>query len=266
MEYARGEIIAFLDDDAYPEPCWLKNALVNFDDPEVAAVGGPAVTPDNDSLAQKASGAIYSTVLVSGQYVYRYIPREKLFVEDFPSCNFLVRKAVMLELGGFKTDFWPGEDTKLCLDITKRLSKKIIYDPKVKVYHHRRAVFSGHLKQIASYAYHRGYFVKRYPETSLKPAYFVPSLFLFLLALGGILAAVFPVFQLLYFSCLSLYLFIILVFSLLSGKKVSFGLKGIGLAVLIIDIFIGIILTHLFYGLYFIKGILAHRLREESLI
>jgi glycosyltransferase involved in cell wall biosynthesis len=48
LKHAKGQILAFLDDDAYPVKEWLKAALVNFSDPEVAAVGGPAVTPLND--------------------------------------------------------------------------------------------------------------------------------------------------------------------------------------------------------------------------
>jgi cellulose synthase/poly-beta-1,6-N-acetylglucosamine synthase-like glycosyltransferase len=33
INYAKGEILAFIDDDAYPEKDWLKNAIKNFVDP-----------------------------------------------------------------------------------------------------------------------------------------------------------------------------------------------------------------------------------------
>jgi len=252
LDYAKGEILAFIDDDAYPEKDWLRNALKNFRDPDVAAVGGPAVTPDEDSLKQKASGLVYASVLVSGKYAYRYLPKDRLEVDDYPSCNFLVRKSVMQQLGGFKTDFWPGEDTKLCLKITKELGKKIIYDPEVLVYHHRRPVFLAHLRQIANYALHRGYFVKKYPQTSLKIAYFLPSLLLIGIFSGGVLALSLVSLRAMYFLGLSLYLFLVLTFSF-SGK-----LRLIPL------VFSGIILTHLTYGFYFIKGLLSMRLREEK--
>ncbi len=65
---ATGEIIAFLDDDAYPVTDWLTNAVRNFSRPEVAAVGGPAVTPGSDNLRQQASGDIYASLLVGGTY------------------------------------------------------------------------------------------------------------------------------------------------------------------------------------------------------
>ncbi len=252
LKYGQGEILAFMDDDAYPHKDWLKNAVKNFADPEVAAVGGPAVTPDSDNPRQKASGLVYSSFLVSGNYSYRYMPGNRQEVEDYPSCNFLVRKEVLRELGGFNTDFWPGEDTKLCLDITSKLGKKIIYDPGVLVYHHRRPLFMAHLKQVASYALHRGYFAKRYPKTSLKIAYFIPSIFLLIVILGAFLSLFSDSLRVIYFSGLSLYLLAVIVSSIV---------RRLNLAHLV---FCGIILTHLTYGFYFLKGITAIKLKEEE--
>jgi len=252
LSYAKGEILAFLDDDAYPKKDWLKNAINNFADPQVAAVGGPAVTPENDDIKQKASGLVYSSPLVSGKYVYRYLPKRRIEVDDYPSCNFLIRKSIMQTLGGFNTNFWPGEDTKLCLDITKRLGKKIVYDPSVLVYHHRRPLFMPHTKQVANYALHRGYFVKRYPRTSLRLPYFLPTLFLFSLITGAILSVFLIPIRITYFLSLFLYFSLILIFSI--SKELRF----------IPYVFSGIILTHITYGLYFLKGLLTKTLSEEK--
>lgn len=252
LEHAKGEILAFLDDDTYPPKGWLREALKNFSDHEVAAVGGPAITPAQDNLRQRASGCVYSSPAASGSYVYRYLPARKRYVDDYPSCNFLVRKSVMDKLGGFKTAFWPGEDTKLCLDITKRLKRKIVYDPQVVVYHHRRALFVPHLRQIISYALHRGYFVKRYPETSAKITYFLPSILVLWLYIAGTASLFFPVLRAAYLIILFLYLLTILVFSIIPRKPRMAHL-----------IFFGIIMTHFAYGIFFIKGLLSKRLSEE---
>lgn len=251
LKYAKGEILAFLDDDAYPRPDWLKNAVRHFQDDSVAAVGGPAITPNNDSLRQKASGLIYSNFLVSGQFIYRYLPKHRIEVDDYPSCNLLVRKSVMLELGGFDTGFWPGEDTKLCLDIVKKLKKKIIYEPQALVWHHRRPVFKPHLKQIANYALHRGYFVKHYPETSLKLSYFIPSIFLLFLVLGPVLAHFFHFLEIGYIFTVSLYLILAFIFSVSNNLY------------LLVLVFFGIILTHLTYGFFFIKGLISKKLPDS---
>jgi len=261
MDCAQGEILAFIDDDAYPQKDWLKNAIKNFIDSDVAAVGGPAITPQEDNIRQKTSGLVYASFLVSGRFVYRYLPRNKQEVDDYPSCNFLVRKSILQELGGFKTNFWPGEDTKLCLDITKKLNKKIIYDPQVLAYHHRRPLILAHLKQVASYALHRGYFVKRYPQTSLRISYFVPSIFLLFLITGGVFGLFFSSLRTAYFSSLSLYLLLVFTFSIVGTHPQEWGLS---LKIFLIPLVSsGIILTHLTYGFHFLKGLLSFRLREE---
>jgi len=253
LNYAKGDILAFIDDDAYPVKDWLTNAVKNFEDPEVAAVGGPAVTPASDNIRQKASGRVYASILVSGSFSYRYLPKRRMEIDDYPSCNFFVRKSVMLQLGGFNTNFWPGEDTKLCLDITKKLGKKIVYDPEVMVYHHRRPLFIHHLGQIASYALHRGYFVKRYPETSLKPAYFVPTLFLFGIIIGAAFSLLSTPARIVYSLGLTVYLSLVLISSF-SKQILS-----------VPYVFCGTILTHFTYGFYFLKGLISSRLREEDL-
>ncbi len=244
--------MAFIDDDAFPQRDWLEKAMKNFGDISIAAVGGPAVTADNDSFTQKASGLVYSSLLVSGGYVYRYLPGKKKDVDDYPSCNFLIRKSIMQALGGFNTDFWPGEDTKLCLEITKKLGKRIVYDPEAKVFHHRRPLFIPHLKQIASYALHRGYFVKRYPQTSFRLPYFIPTLFLLGIIIGAVLSVFIMPIRMIYFSALILYVLLVLIFSV--SKELRF----------IPYVFCGIMLTHITYGFYFVKGLFAKKLSEDK--
>ena len=244
-KYAKGDILAFIDDDAYPERNWLKNAVSNFKNPEIAAVGGPAVTPPEDGLREKASGKVYESVLLSGNYRYRYVKSFKRFVEDYPSCNLILRASEFRKLGGFNTKFWPGEDTKLCWGIIHKLNKKILYDPQVLVYHHRRKLFLPHLRQIANYALHRGYFVKKYPETSLKFSYFVPSIFISFLLLGLILS---------FFSTMIMHLFILFILIYI-GIVLFFSLnKNIRLTLYVLA---GTILSHLTYGIFFVKGLLA---------
>ena len=187
---ARGEIVAFIDDDAYPDVRWLEYAVKYFGERGIGAVGGPGVTPPGDSYLSRIGGRVYDNPLVSGNYRYRYrAGGVRKDVEDYPSCNLLVRKSVLDAIGGYRTDFWPGEDTLLCKDILDNW-KRIVYDPWVVVYHHRRPVFLPHLRQLGRYAFHRGYFCKRYPSNSLRLSYFVPSMFVAYLAVWAIAAAI----------------------------------------------------------------------------
>jgi GT2 family glycosyltransferase len=252
LKYAKGEIFAFLDDDAYPRRDWLTHIVHNFSDSDVAAVGGPAVTPDNDSTAQKASGLVFESLMGGGTNRYRYVPvSERFNVDDYPTVNFCIRRDVFKELGGFDTVYWPGEDTKLCLDIVYELGKKIVYEPKAVVYHHRRRLFKEHLKQISNYALHRGFFVKKFPKTSLRLGYFIPSIFLLYLIL-------FPVWVM-YYPVVLVPLVLYTVLLCLTMIHIIYNHKNIGLSVLTA---MGIFLTHVFYGYYFLNGITARRLEK----
>lgn len=250
LEHARGEILAFLDDDAYPVTDWLKSAVRNFSRPEVAAVGGPAVTPPSDDLRRQASGDIYSSWMVGGSYNYRYIQGMYREVEDYPTCNLLVRTEVFRRVGGFDTQYWPGEDTFFCLKIVRDLGLKIVYEPDAIVYHHRREVYSGHLHQIKSYALHRGFFVKKFPETSRKPAYFMPSALALGLAFGWMAGFIWKPLWYAYAVTVLFYLA-----ASLFSACFSFNPKRIWF------VFTGIILSHLSYGIWFLRGLFSGEIR-----
>ena len=258
---AKGEILAFLDDDAYPKANWLGEAAKIFaESSNIACVCGPAVTPEKDSLKQKASGLVYSSIFISGNHKFRYLAQSRREVSDFPSCNFLIRKDVFDEVGGFDKPFWPGEDTFLCLKVLNT-GKKMIYDPKVLVFHHRRTLFGKHLNQIKNYALHRGYFVKKYSKTSLCPEYFVPSIFVLGLFFGFILSWPFLLIRYAYSIFITTYLILIFPNSLWLALKSKDKPRA---RILLFPLtFLGIISTHLTYGFYFMKGLLAKKMPEE---
>ena len=243
---AGSELLAFIDDDAYPDKLWLSKAIKHFQDTDVAAVGGPGITPATDSLRQKASGLVFSSRIGSGSNSFRNTPGRQMEIDDCPSCNFIIRKSVFQQVGGFDTHFWPGEDTKLCLEVTKKLRKRIIYDPEVLVYHHRRKLFKAHLKQVWNYALHRGYFAKKLPQTSRRLLYFLPSIFLLGIIFGIIASFLNPVLKLVFLSALAFYLLLALI--------ASFESKSVKMAPVV---FLGIVATHLTYGAGFLKGLLA---------
>ena len=251
IKYASGEILAFLDDDAFPRRDWLNKAVRHFEEVSVAAVGGPAITPETDTTMQKASGAVFASRLGGGNLTYRYIPEKLKEVDDYPSVNLFVRKDVFESVGGFDTEFWPGEDTKLCLDITKKLGMKIIYDPEVVVWHHRRALFLPHMKQVLNYAIHRGYFAKYFPQTSLRLSYFIPSIFVLGLILGPLIAYYLPGVWYLYGGVLIFYGCAVT----LEGLKT----KEVELGVLTM---MGIFVTHVVYGAGFVVGLLSRNLKR----
>ena len=266
VKKAKGEIIAFLDDDSYPDKNWLKKALELFSkDQKIAAVCGPTLTPPHNNLRQKASGYVWSTWLGSGGAgTYRCTIDSRREVDDYPSVNLLVRRKDFLAVGGFDSHFWPGEDTKFCHDLIYKLGKKIIYDPSVLVYHHRRAVFKPHLQQISRYAIHRGHFARILPKTSLRLGYLMPSFFVLWLFGGPILIFLLEIFQLCVVSIPLFLLYLVsmgfyLIFLLVTAAQVYFKERNFKLALLVIP---SIFMTHIVYGILFIKGFFSPKLKR----
>ena len=251
---AKGEILAFIDDDAYPSTNWLASMVPHFSKCNIAGVGGPGVTPPGVTWQEEASGWASASPIGAGMYRYRFLPDKKQFVDDYPSMNLAVRKTDFDKVGGYDSNFWPGEDTKLCLDLTHKLGKKIVYDPKVKVFHHRRRILVPHLHQNGNFGIHRGFFARILPETSFKPIYFLPSLML--LGLTFILFInIFPSQNIV----------------VITAWKTGLALSGLYLLVLFInalwilkrsDPFQAILsipvifITHLWYGARFLQGFL----------
>jgi len=256
---AKGEILAFLDDDAYPEPDWLVRMIHCFhEDSKVAAVGGPAITPKHDGVLQKVSGAVFESLVGGGKARNRYLCiGDHCLTEDWPTVNLLVRADVFKQVGGFDNSYWPGEDTKLCLDIINA-GYIIKYDPEGVVYHHRRSDLIKHFKQIGNYALHRGHFAKIYPKTSLKLFYFVPTLFdcyivILLISLlnygfNGITDIV-----ILIFVPLILYLVLLIVDAIIISIRYRNPIVGL----LTIPM---VFLTHVWYGVRFVQGLATKKL------
>ena len=254
---ATGEIVAFIDDDAYPDAHWLEYAVKYFGDETIGAVGGPGVTPPNDPYLAQIGGRVYDNPLVSGTYRYRYraggVRRD---VDDYPSCNLFVRTSLLRKIGGYRTDFWPGEDTLLCKDIIDA-GARIVYDPWVIVYHHRRALLGAHLRQLGRYAFHRGYFVKRYPSNSRHLAYFVPSAFVLYLFVWAILV-ILPQPNVISVEAYCLWMAAVslpmLAYVLLVALT-SFSFNPVTWLATVA----GVVATHVTYGVRFVGGLLAQR-------
>lgn len=250
LPYARGEVCVFIDDDAYPRRDWIRKAVRHFQHPLIVAVGGPGVTPPLDNFWQKVGGAILESKYCSGQLLYRYHPTPNwLSVDDYPAYNLFIRTDILKRVGGFNSTFYYGEDTRVCIELIKH--GKILYDPEVVAFHHRRVFPKHHLIQIWRTGVHRGFFVKAFPQTSKRWIYFLPLL----ATIGLLLLAILAIYNANVFLIPLLLLFS-LVWSIASysilqrGKDFNTSFFG----------GFGVILTHIAYALGFIKGLSLRRL------
>jgi len=245
---AKGDYLVFFDDDSFPTKNYFKNAQKLIQKHrDFAGFSGPCLTPTQDNIYKQASGLVWSSWLGSGGAgIYRNSKQSARFVDDYPSVNLIIKKTDFFKAGQFNQDYWPGEDTVLCLNLTKKLNLKIYYHPSLTVYHHRRSVLIHHLQQITRYAIQRGFFAKKFPQTSFRIGYLLPSFFIFYLILLIINYLTFN-YYLLYIP-LYLYLSILLITFLgffLKTKKIYLSL----IAALTIPA------THIYYGILFLYGL-----------
>lgn len=96
-QHARGDVIVYLDDDAWPKPGWLDALLQAFANPRVAAVGGRVLRGDGSlqygAMAVTRSGRPF--VLADGAEPPPGTAR------TLPGGNLAVRRDVLFALGGF---------------------------------------------------------------------------------------------------------------------------------------------------------------------
>lgn len=254
---ARGDILAFLDDDAYPEVNWIAQALAHFQNKRVAAVGGPAITPNHDSLQAKASGAVLGSVLGTGFARMRYRSTGTVRpIDDWPTVNLFVRKDVFERIGGFDTAFWPGEDTKLCLSMIEK-GYVILYDPNLICYHHRAKTIVGHIRQIARYGLHRGHFARIFPQTSRRISYAMPSV----AGVGLLLLLTTAWFVPNSRTLTAILLSSILMLSVISAALAAFKQKQWQIIFLYPPLLLA---THLFYGAAFLRGFFSPVLQRYT--
>lgn len=144
---ARGQILAFLDDDAAAEPDWLAALLPHFDDPEVVGVGGYARPswpagrrrPPTLPAAGRSAGELDWVVGCT----YRGQPVEAAPIRNLMGCNMAVRSDVFGRAGGFHEGLGRigrtplgCEETEWCIRVSQRLpGSRFVFEPAARVRH-----------------------------------------------------------------------------------------------------------------------------------
>jgi cellulose synthase/poly-beta-1,6-N-acetylglucosamine synthase-like glycosyltransferase len=251
---ATGEICAFIDDDAFPRRDWLRNSAKYFEDPSIAAVSGPGIPPNDESLMERGSSAVLASYLGTGPARCRYTPcKKKLVYDAAPAYNLLVRRDLLVKIDGFPTGIRAAEDMILSAKIRNQ-GKRILYANDVIVYHKRRPLFTSLVCQIGNYAFHRGFLSKKHKE--LRNLIFVlfPGVALAVLVAILFLFSRFSFFTLLLVGLLGL---TYLVASFASGLLAS---RSCIVAVLVM---FGIPVIHLAYVVQFFRGLVTRQLNEK---
>jgi len=136
---AKGEIVAFIDDDAVADENWLENLVKDYEDTNVVGVGGLINPLWEDGRPEWFPEELNWIVGCS----YKGLPECKASVRNPIGCNMAFRKTVFEKVGYFRSDIGrfgkrllASEETELSMRILEKISNsKIIYEPSAVVYH-----------------------------------------------------------------------------------------------------------------------------------
>jgi GT2 family glycosyltransferase len=140
---ATGDIVAYIDDDAYPDRDWLTHLAAAFTGSSHAAVGGPNVAaPDDGEFAECVAHA-------PGNPTHVLLTDEE--AEHLPGCNMAFRKQMLEAVGGFDPRFRvAGDDVDVCWRLREQ-GCTLGFAPAAQVWHHRRDTLTAFVTQQAAY-------------------------------------------------------------------------------------------------------------------
>lgn len=104
LDVAAGDVVAFLDDDAVPEPTWLSRLAAVFADPRVAAAGGFVRGRNGISYQWRAmevdrTGADHPLEIAGSGPVLRAGDATRAVKTQGTNCAF--RRSALMQIGGF---------------------------------------------------------------------------------------------------------------------------------------------------------------------
>ncbi len=135
---AAGEVIAFIDDDAVPEPLWLRHLRPAFNDAEVMAAGGYVVGRNGISLQWGARsvdhGGHTAPIKVADNAITILHPTARRAIKT-EGTNMAVRRDVLASFGGFDPAFrFYMDETDLNLRLAREGLATAIA-PQARVHH-----------------------------------------------------------------------------------------------------------------------------------
>ena len=127
-EFASGEVLAFLDDDAAAAADWLERLIAPYDDEQVGAVGG-APLPVFEVRRPRWFPHEFDWVFGCA---YRGLPLTRAPLGHLIGANMSARRSALREVDGFHSD--NQDDMDMCHRIA-HAQHRVLYEPLATVHH-----------------------------------------------------------------------------------------------------------------------------------
>jgi GT2 family glycosyltransferase len=153
---ATGEIVAFLDDDAYPDRDWLHYVAASLRANTHAGMGGPNIAPEDDGFVAECVAA------APGAPIHVLISDRE--AEHVPGCNMAFRKSALEEIGGFDERFRvAGDDVDVCWRLQES-GRTLGFSAGAVVMHRRRDSVRRYLRQQYGYGKAEALLERKWPS------------------------------------------------------------------------------------------------------
>lgn len=163
LERATGEIVAYLDDDAYPDYDWLHYVASAIEEGSHAGIGGPNLPPPEDSRVAECVS------MAPGAPIHVLISDRE--AEHVPGCNMSFRKSALEAVGGFDERFRAaGDDVDLCWRL-QDAGETLGFCAGAVVTHRRRDTVWRYLKQQFGYGKAEALLEQKWPSRHNQAGY-----------------------------------------------------------------------------------------------
>jgi GT2 family glycosyltransferase len=150
---ARGEVIAFTDDDCEATPEWIPALLEPYRDRAVGGVTGRTVLPQSAQRAQQIIGR--QSGGSRGMKGFRIHPgdADRVFNRAIAGigANMSFRREVLQATGGFPLELRSSGDDVYMFNAVLRAGASLVYAPDAVVAHHHRETIARHARRTFRY-------------------------------------------------------------------------------------------------------------------
>ena len=144
---ATGPLIIFLDDDVVPDPRLIALHLSAHQRDSTGVVIGPLLAPPGFSLEPWTQ---WEATMLAGQYRDIAMGKWKPTPRQFYTGNASVRRAHILEAGGFDPSYWRAEDVELAYRL-QDLRLNFLFEPEARGWHYARRSLRSWLRIARAY-------------------------------------------------------------------------------------------------------------------
>ena len=157
---ANGEIVAFIDDDAVPDPRWLRGIAAGFADPSIGCVTGLILPAEMETPAQELFEMGYGGFGIGFRKIVLRIDTWK-YAQYLPDigqgCNMAFRKDLLYKFGLFDVVLDGGTPTRGggeidMFHLTLRAGYGIEYRPDALMFHNHRRDLRDLRSQVCGYS------------------------------------------------------------------------------------------------------------------